>query len=84
MRMKNLNRIRELCEWQRQSFEKNFPTGKKLSEAILKVFEDVFTFKYSYEKAYQLLQNLRFLFLPCRLLHHLQKKPLRTQRLPLQ
>jgi hypothetical protein len=38
--MKNLNRIRELCEWQRQSFEKNFPTGKKLSEAILKVFED--------------------------------------------
>ena len=40
MRMKNLNRIRELCEWQRQSFEKNFPTGKKLSEAILKVFED--------------------------------------------
>jgi hypothetical protein len=29
-----------LCEWQRQSFEKNFPTGKKLSEAILKVFED--------------------------------------------
>ena len=40
MRMKNLNRIRELCEWQRQSFEKNFPTCKKLSEAILKVFED--------------------------------------------
>ena len=40
MRMKNLNRIRELCEWQRQSFEKNFPTGKKLSEAILKVFDD--------------------------------------------
>ena len=40
MRMKNLNRIRELCEWQRQSIEKNFPTGKKLSEAILKVFED--------------------------------------------
>ena len=40
MRMKNLNRIRELCEWQRESFEKNFPTGKKLSEAILKVFED--------------------------------------------
>ncbi len=24
MRMKNLNRIRELCEWQRQSFEKTF------------------------------------------------------------
>ena len=40
MRIKNLNRIRELCEWQSQSFEKNFPTGKKLSEAILKVFED--------------------------------------------
>ena len=40
MRMKNLNRIRELCEWQRESFEKNFPTGKKLSKAILKVFED--------------------------------------------
>ena len=40
MRIKNLNRIRELCEWQRESFEKNFPTGKKLSEAILKVFED--------------------------------------------
>ena len=40
MRMKNLNRIRELCEWQRQSFEKNFPTGKKLSDAILNVFED--------------------------------------------
>ena len=40
MRIKNLNRIRELCEVKRESFEKNFPTGKKLSEAILKVFED--------------------------------------------
>jgi|LULL01.1.fsa_nt_gb hypothetical protein len=33
---------------------------RKSDKAVefLKVFEDVFTFKYSYEKAYQLLQNL--------------------------
>ena len=40
MRQKNINKIYNLCLIERTDFEKNYPTGKKLAEAINQVFQD--------------------------------------------